>query len=344
MQTKPTIKEIAKIAKVSIGTVDRVLHNRGDVSPSTRKNIQRIMKELDYVPNTYARSLALNKILKIAVLLPEHKKGEYWTYPLNGAKKAKKDFLSLGIEIIIYTYDQNEITSFERACQQIFKEECNAVLLSQVLQKETSFFLTECTQRKLPFVLIGSNTKDTGALTNIGQNSYYGGRLAGELIRYGHSHRAVYLILNIIQSKNPNMNVDERITGFKAYFDDRMEDNKIELFCIAQEEVGLIHKIKRKLDSFTKLDGIFVPNSKSYILAEALSYRKDFRIIGYDLLDTNKELLENGVVDFLINQRPYEQTYQGIEFLYRHLILGEIPPPLISHPLDIVSKEKLMYY
>lgn len=39
------ISEIAKAAGVSVGTVDRVLHNRGRVSKETKANIEKIIKE-----------------------------------------------------------------------------------------------------------------------------------------------------------------------------------------------------------------------------------------------------------------------------------------------------------
>ena len=45
-----TIKEIAALAGVSRGTVDRVLNDRGAVNPETAEKIRKIAKELDYKP------------------------------------------------------------------------------------------------------------------------------------------------------------------------------------------------------------------------------------------------------------------------------------------------------
>ncbi len=42
------IKELAKLADVSIGTVDRVLHNRKGVSPETKKRVLKIIEESGY--------------------------------------------------------------------------------------------------------------------------------------------------------------------------------------------------------------------------------------------------------------------------------------------------------
>ena len=65
-----TVQEIAELAGVSAGTVDRVLHNRKGVSQKTKEKIQSIIEQHDYKPNIIARQLKNNKTLKIGVLLP----------------------------------------------------------------------------------------------------------------------------------------------------------------------------------------------------------------------------------------------------------------------------------
>ena len=53
-----TITQIAKLAGVSRGTVDRVIHQRGRVAPEVEKRIRDIMDENDYHPNMLGRALA----------------------------------------------------------------------------------------------------------------------------------------------------------------------------------------------------------------------------------------------------------------------------------------------
>ena len=67
------IKDIAERARVSVGTVDRVIHKRGEVAEETRKQILSIIEELGYTPNVLAKSLASKKQYQIAALIPEHK-------------------------------------------------------------------------------------------------------------------------------------------------------------------------------------------------------------------------------------------------------------------------------
>ena len=55
------IKDIARLADVSVGTVDRVIHGRSGVSEASKKRVEEILKQLDYQPNMYASALASNK-------------------------------------------------------------------------------------------------------------------------------------------------------------------------------------------------------------------------------------------------------------------------------------------
>jgi LacI family transcriptional regulator len=54
---RATIKEVASVAGVSTQTVSRVINERPDVSPETRRRVQEVIKELSYQPSALARSL-----------------------------------------------------------------------------------------------------------------------------------------------------------------------------------------------------------------------------------------------------------------------------------------------
>lgn len=65
-----TMKDVAALAKVGVGTVSRVLNDSGAVKESTRRKVQAAMKELNYIPNAYARGLKMNKTNTIALIIP----------------------------------------------------------------------------------------------------------------------------------------------------------------------------------------------------------------------------------------------------------------------------------
>lgn len=57
MQKKHTIRDIAELAGVSKGTVDRVIHKRGHVSPGAFEKVNKLLDEINYQPNLIARNL-----------------------------------------------------------------------------------------------------------------------------------------------------------------------------------------------------------------------------------------------------------------------------------------------
>ena len=76
---------------------------------------------------------------------------------------------------------------------------------------------------------------------------------------------------------------------------------------------------------FNGIDAVFVLNSRVHLVAQLIKENKlkDIRVIGYDLLKPNVDLLNEGYIDFLINQKPEKQGYLGIKKLYKTLALKQ---------------------
>lgn len=64
-----TIKDIAKIANISVTTVSRALNDFDDVNINTKLKIQQIAKDLGYFPNRSAQSLAKSQSRTLAIIL-----------------------------------------------------------------------------------------------------------------------------------------------------------------------------------------------------------------------------------------------------------------------------------
>ena len=62
MAKQVKIKDIAQMAGVSAGTVDRILHNRGNVSRESREAVERVLAEVDYKYNIHSSAISLKGI------------------------------------------------------------------------------------------------------------------------------------------------------------------------------------------------------------------------------------------------------------------------------------------
>jgi len=70
-RARPTIYDVARLAGVSTATVSRALNGTGQLAPATRAAIDAAVEQLDYRPNTIARSLVMKSTQTIALLLPD---------------------------------------------------------------------------------------------------------------------------------------------------------------------------------------------------------------------------------------------------------------------------------
>lgn len=69
-KSSTTIRDVARLANVSIGTVSRVLNDNPAVSEKTRMRVQSAIDELDYMPNPIARQLSIGRTLTIGIIQP----------------------------------------------------------------------------------------------------------------------------------------------------------------------------------------------------------------------------------------------------------------------------------
>jgi LacI family transcriptional regulator len=66
-----TIKDVAKLAGVGVGTVSRVLNNHPNVSEDKRRRVQAAARKLRFIPNESARRMKMKKSHEVALMLPE---------------------------------------------------------------------------------------------------------------------------------------------------------------------------------------------------------------------------------------------------------------------------------
>lgn len=107
MNNKVSIKDIARIANVSIATVSNVLNGTGRVSVKTISKVNKVIQDLQYVPSASARSLKDKNSHLIAIVVPFIEKGMlqdnpfYWELVRgveNGARHHEVQVILVGIE------------------------------------------------------------------------------------------------------------------------------------------------------------------------------------------------------------------------------------------------------
>lgn len=340
-----TIKDIAKLANVSIGTVDRVIHNRGYVSPDTKKRVKQAIKDLSYSPNIYARQLKLAKKYNLGILMPElHQDANYWERPAIGMREAWKELEAHNIKLKFFHFDRYSENSFYDKCSQFLKEDLDGLLIAPILINPAKELIGQISD-KIPYVFFDSDLPNTKRITFIGQDPTKSGILAGKLMRMLIDDTGDIAIIRVLPE---DYHINQRTEGFRSYFQDNNFNNNIQVYeWLESEDLSSINASLEKILDNENLKGIFVTNALTFLVAsyiESNNSQNRIRIIGYDLIKENVAYLKNSVIDFLISQSPVTQGYQGIQLLYRKLVLNQDIDDKIMMPIDIVTKENIEFY
>ena len=145
-----TMEQVARAAGVSIGTVDRVLHNREGVSEKTRKKVFDVINEIGYKPNIYASILSRRKDFSIVAIIPYFQTGEYWELVYNGITRAVKQSQGLNIDLKIFYYNQFELESFRGACRNTIDARPDALFIAPIYKEETIRLVHHLTSLSIP--------------------------------------------------------------------------------------------------------------------------------------------------------------------------------------------------
>jgi LacI family transcriptional regulator len=337
-----TVIEIAKRAGVSIGTVDRVLHNRGRVSESTRERIQEIIDEEGYQPNPLARHLKRNKEYLVGVLLPElEKESLYWNLIYQGLLQAADELSAFSFKLEPFTFTRPDRNSLVTAFNKMVGADCVAWIIAPVMQDETLVLLMS-QDKRIPYVFLDSPLPGASPMTTVAQDPFRGGFLAGRLMELVARSKGPFAV---VRPYTEAFNLNERARGFFDWFSARPEVKIIDLVCSEVDMKETEKRITELLKQNPDLSGIFAVSAIGHKIADILdSGNRDPRIalIGYDLVAENVAALKDGRLDCLISQRPEEQGRHAMQQLYRKIVLEEDVIPQIDMPFDIFFKENLL--
>ena len=345
---KIRIKDIARLANVSTGTVDRVLHNRGEVSAKSREKVEKVLKEMHYQPNVYASALASKKKYTFATLLPECNEGEYWSDIKKGVDQAAHEFLDLNISVEQFFFDQYDNASFEKVAQSVLQLAPDAVLLAPIFKEQVISLATQLEGKEIPYVLIDSDIEEIHPLAYFGMNSLQSGYLAAKLL-LSEAHKDTEIaIFQVYRSGNKGSNQTElRIKGFKRYIEEHLPSAKLlSVKIYAQNHTRNQEIIKDFFKQHPHIQEAITFNSKVYLITDYLKKLdiSGIKFIGYDLLQKNVEALKSGEVNFLLAQRPEIQSYLGMKALCEHKIFKNEIKQKNFMPIDILTRENIDFY
>ena len=349
MAEKIRIKDIAERAGVSVGTVDRVLHERPNVSKPAREKVEKALKEMNYQPNMYASALAYNKSYTFYLLIPKHESEAYWEEIEEGARKCEEIRRDFHIDVEIRFYERSSEDSFREAGKTIADAKPEGVIVVPSSLMVTREFTEQLHSLNIPFIMLDSYMPDLKPLSFFGQDSFCSGFFAAKMLMMIASKEKEIMLMRqtkdgIVVSKQQ----DNREVGFRHYMHDHFPSIKIIDLDLPLNgtRAEYIKMLEKYFDSHPNTHHCITLTSKAHIVGDFLlkTNRRDVQIMGYDMVEKNARCLREGSISFLIAQHAYMQGYNCVETLFRALVLKKKVTPVNYMPIELLMKENVDFY
>jgi len=273
----PTIKDVAKKSNVSVATVSRVINNTGYVNVETRKIVQDVIEELNYVPNELARSLFRKKSNIIGLIVPHIS-----TYFFAELIESIEDAVTRkGYKLMIF--NSKDDIELEKRYITVF----NQYNIDGIILVANSQCITSYLDLKIPIITIDHIIDKS--IPSITSDNVLGGELAAKkLISAGAK--------KIIHFRGPSVliTVIDRSRGFYQIMDENNIDvNSFDLDFKTPDLKDIEMFIKKHPD----VDGIFCSSDiiAIYVISvlKKLGYEvpQDVQVIGFDNIELCEVLI-----------------------------------------------------
>lgn len=320
----PSIKDIARALGISIGTVDRALHGRSDVSPATRARVLKKAEELGYQPNIAARSLKLNRRLRIGVYFPQEI-ASFFDVLRAGVRAAAAASTGVNVELVFRTFPRLGKGDVE-LLKADAKEPFDGILVTPSDPDHIGPALNDIARRGIPVVCVASDAPRTERLASVSTDAHASGAIAAELFSRTISRSGQ---LAMFVGDLTTLDHAEKLRGFAANLAVFGPHLSLLPAVESHEKPNMAYRQAISLLSRKPYPlGIYLSTANSLPVLKALEEKRllgEIQIITTDLFPELLPYIESGKVIATLYQRPFTQGRRALELLLQFLVQGTPP-------------------
>lgn len=325
-----TIQQIAELAGVSRGTVDRALNNRGRINPEVAKKIEQIADEIGYVPKHRKKAESAVKPggagQRIGVVT-QLSQSSFMLQVNEGIRQAAKKLADQGIEVLVKENASVDEAEQMEAISQLEEAGIDALAIMPVDCDRVRMKLNELIDEKnIPVVTFNTDIVGTKRCCFVGLNNWKSGQTAAGLMGMMMRGRGKVLVITGYFSNSAG---SRRVDGFVEELKKSFPEMALVGVQSSFDHTDEVEKIiLNSMSVFPDLEGIFVASGGQAGVRrafDALNLERRPYVVIYDLTPKNEKALMEGTVDFLIDQEGYEQGYRALSILSDILRRGRQP-------------------
>ena len=338
-----TIKEIASIAGVSRGTVDKVIHNRPGLRPETVAKVRKVLDDLNYTPDPLAKALVeKNDPCTIGVILtPDY--NPFIQEMIKGIERAKEEFQFFGVNVELYLSQSLEVQEQIDALEHFRQTHAKGVALFPVNDSNVARKANELIDEGITIMTFNSRNSMIHDLCFLGQDHYKAGKIAAGLM---HRELPAGGKVGVIISTLMLACHTERLNGFRRQLAEY--DPEISIIDVQEnmDRADLSEEIAADFfKRYPDLDGIYITGGGKGGLVPAMKAKpmpeKHCILIGHDLTVNAVSMLQDHTADYIINQRADDQGYLIIKTLFEYIYKNIKPVTFYEIPVELMIKESL---
>lgn len=334
------IKEIAAAAGSSIGTVDRALHNRAGVNPKTRSRILKIAEKLGYRPNLAARTLKLNRRLRIAAHLPRQI-ASFFDPLRDGIQEAASTSHGVTVDLTIRTYPHLGEGDL-KLLEEDLEKDLDGILITPGDPTRLEPAIRRFTERGTTVVCVASDAPRTNRLASISADAATSGSIAAEL--FGTVLQCEGSVA-IITGDVSTFDHGEKLRGFAATLATMAPHLTLMPAIESHESPREAYRVTLELlRRKVKPIGIYINTANSVPVLRAVDENGLWgrvKLITTDLFAELVPLIESGKILATLYQRPFTQGKLAFETLCRYLVEGVQPEPITRLAPHIILRSNL---
>lgn len=336
------VKQIAAELGISLGTVDRALHNRSGVSAKTRARVLELAESLNYKPNVAARNLKLNRHLKIGVYLPTEIASFF--DPLRaGIRAAAAASHGVNVEVEFHEYLRSGEGDLE-SLQEDLRRRYDGILLTPGPGRMEPV-VRYLAQHGTAVVCVASDAPRCGRLTAITVDARVSGGIAAELLATALPQGGT---VAVVTGSLHTQDHAEKLRGFAATLATLAPYLTLLPAVESHENPNEAYRVTQKLFARRpKPSGLYINTANSLPVLRALEEMKtpgQVRVITTDIFKELVPYIESGRVLASLYQRPFAQGKTAFEELIRYLVGGVKPIAVTLLAPHIVVRSNLSIF
>ncbi len=312
-----TTKEIAQLAGVSRGTVDRVLHGRGGVNEETRKRILDIAR--DYTPSRAGKALVTKAPIRIGIVI-NNTGNPFFDDVLRGMDDAVRDYADFPLEVLVRPLRGYAPGEQLKALDGL--EELRGLLITPVNHPMIARRIDEMTMAGCPVIAVNTDVEHCKRILYVGCNDTMAGRTAGQLMALmcQSTPRALVVVGSLTL-----LGHQQRAAGFEEALKNVWPDAQITVVENNDDDAQSFSVVQAALQDSD--DCVYFAAAGAVAGVQACEERgiNPRRIITSDATPDISELVQAGRVAATICQQPYLQGYQAMKALLA-LVLFDTNP------------------